>query len=476
MSRPNSDKRADGFAIGRPEHRKGDGAVSLVNRIAQAALTNDVLRGSASALAIRFTAAVVGFVMFALCSRNMEPAAFGTLAVIFNAMSFLAAAALCGQETLIVRSWDEYVRTGRPGLARGALGFSARVAVAAAFAVAVLVALGWLAWDRNVPVALVVGASSFLFAQSLMHFSGQFSRVAGGLFIGELPRELAWRSLVVMVLLVHYLWHIAFGTTEFFFIAAGSLLLALLAQVWRVSRVIPSDVAAAEPVTEIRPWIARSFKMWLSALMDLTSQYLEVVVIGLVLGPTIAAFYFVASRITNVFAMIAGSITIYATSQISGLFHANAKGKLQDVLRSLAVISAITAVGAFAVVVLGGKVLLSMFGETYVSAYPALIVLSLGASVTALAGPTAYLLLLTGNEGAYPRIMACGLALRFILIVALGSAFGLIGAAIAWSAAAAALALALVVASRRLVGVDPSLTSAFTRPMAPAVPVPGSAP
>jgi O-antigen/teichoic acid export membrane protein len=175
-----------------------------------------------------------------------------------------------------------------------------------------------------------------------------------------------------------------------------------------------------------------------------------------------------------VFAMIAGSITIYATSQISGLFHANAKGKLQDVLRSLAVISSITVVGAFAAVMLGGKLLLSLFGETYVSAYPALIVLALGASVTTLAGPTSYLLLLTGNEGAYPRIMACGLALRFTLIVALGSAFGLIGAAIAWSLAAAALALVLVIASRRLVGVDPSLTSAFTRPVRPAVPLSGS--
>jgi O-antigen/teichoic acid export membrane protein len=474
MSCLDRSKRASGPAADNPEHRKDDGAVSLVNRIAQAALANDVLRGSASALAIRFTAAVVGFAMFALCSRNMEPAAFGTLAVIFNAMSFLAAAALCGQETLIVRSWDEYVRTGRPGLARGALGFSARVAVAAAFAVAVLVALGWLAWDRNVPIALVIGASSFLFAQSLMHFSGQFSRVAGGLVLGEVPRELAWRTLVVMVLVVHYVWQIAFGATEFFFISAGSLALAVLVQVWRVSHAIPADVAAAKPDTDIGVWVGRSFRMWLSALMDLTSQYLEVVVIGLVLGPTIAAFYFVASRITNVFAMIAGSITIYATSQISGLFHANAKGKLQDVLRALAVISAITVVAAFAVVLLAGKLLLSLFGEIYVSAYPALVVLALGASVTALAGPTSYLLLLTGNEGAYPRIMACGLALRFILIVALGSVFGLIGAAVAWSAAAAALALALVIASRRLVGVDPSLTSAFTRPIPPAVPVPGS--
>jgi len=220
--------------------------------------------------------------------------------------------------------------------------------------------------------------------------------------------------------------------------------------------------------------IARSFKMWLSALMDMTSQYLEVLVVGLVLGPTAAGFYFVATRITNVFAMISGSITIYATSQISGLFHANAKDELQTILRSLAVISTIVVAVTVAVILLAGQLLLSLFGIAYVAAYPVLIVLAVGASIVTLAGPAAYLLLLTGNEGAYPRIMACGLTLRFALIAILGPLFGLMGAAIAWSISAVVIALTLVIASRRLVGLDPSPSSAFARAARPIVPLTGS--
>ena len=41
-----------------------------------------------------------------------------------------------------------------------------------------------------------------------------------------------------------------------------------------------------------------------------------------------AGSYFVATRITNGFAMISGSISVYATSRISGLFHADAKDDL----------------------------------------------------------------------------------------------------------------------------------------------------
>ena len=83
----------------------------------------EVVRGSATALSVKFSGSVLGFVMFALAARQMDATAFGSLAIIFNSMSFLAVAALCGQETLIVRSWDEYCGFHRPALARGALRF-----------------------------------------------------------------------------------------------------------------------------------------------------------------------------------------------------------------------------------------------------------------------------------------------------------------------------------------------------------------
>src|SRR3954453_852322 len=111
--------------------------------IAQSILSNPVLKGSAAALAIKFTGSILGFAMFALAARSMETHAFGTLAVIFNAMSFLAVIAACGQETLIVRSWDEYCGSDRPALARGALQFSVKLTVVAAFLVAGVVALTW---------------------------------------------------------------------------------------------------------------------------------------------------------------------------------------------------------------------------------------------------------------------------------------------------------------------------------------------
>jgi O-antigen/teichoic acid export membrane protein len=435
----------------------------MIDRIARSLLQNDVLKGSATALAIKFTASVLGFTMFALSSRQMEPETFGALAIIFNAMSFLSAAALCGQETLIVRSWAEYCRSDRPALARGVLTFGAQVTLGAATLMTMVVALVWSFWDRSDSLPLVFAACAFLFCHALLQFSGQFSRVAAGLIIGEGPRELLWRLIVVATIGVHHVMNISFGATEFFVAAAGALMFAIVLQIVQVARVIPAAVRQAKPELDIRAWVPRSFKMWLSALMDTTGQYLEVVAVGFVLGPKAAGFYFVATRITNVFAMITGSISIYATPQISALFYSNAKHELQRILRLLAVIGAVLAGSTLLLIVVAGKLLLWMFGAAYISIYPALIVLALGASIGALVGPAAHVLLLTGHEGAYPRIMATGLMVRFVMIVVLGHMFGLMGAVIATAVSMVFIALALILACRRLVGLDPSLSFAFGR-------------
>src|SRR5712691_6002704 len=176
----------------------------MIKKIAQSLLMGNVLKGSAAAFAIKLAASMAGFGMFALSSRCMEPASFGSLAIILNAMSFLSVFALCGQETLITRSWDEYRGSERPALARGALVFGAQVVGGATLGMVAIVALAWPAWDRTVSIPLVLAACAFLFAFSFMQFSGQFTRVAAGVIISEVPRELMWRLIVVATIAVHH--------------------------------------------------------------------------------------------------------------------------------------------------------------------------------------------------------------------------------------------------------------------------------
>jgi len=434
-----------------------------IRALAQWLPANGVLTGSAASLVIKFMSSLLGFVMFALAARQMETAAFGSLAVIFNAMCFLSVVVVCGQETLIARSWGEYCEAGKPGLARGALTFGSLVTVIGGISAALLCASLWLSFGSIESAWVPIGASAFLLAQTLLIFYARFALVAANLILSETPREIPWRLAVIVAIIMYAQLHADFSVADFFFISSVVIGLSLLYQVWRVTRVIPGAVRQAAAEYEIATWTRRSFRMWLSSLLDTSNQYLEVIVVAFILGPVAAAFYFSATRITNVFAMIASGMTTYATTHISKLFHSNSKDELQSMLRSLAIISTLLSAGVFGTILGAGKVLLSFYGPPYVDIYPMLIVLALGASLTGLAGPAPYLLLLTGHERLYPPIMAAAVVLRMGLIAILGHWFGLMGAAVAGGMAAAATAIALVIACRQAVGIDPSVLSAIWR-------------
>src|SRR6266536_4161882 len=397
---------------------------NAIARLGPRLLANDVFKGSATALAIQFIVAILNFAMFALLSRQMGPDAFGSFAMIFSAMGFLAVTALCGQEVLISRSWGEYVSSNRPALARGVLTFGAQVTCVAAALISVAVVVAWWEWNQSIP--LMFAACAFLITQTLVYLVCHFSRVAVSVLIGDGPAEIIWRSVVVIVILAHYWMGIAFSATEFFSVAATGLLLGIIVQIRKVSRFIPEAVKRAKPQYNFGLWVPRSFRMWLSTLSDIAAQYLEVVVIGLFLGPTVAGFYFVATRIASVFAIMSGGTGMYATSVIGLLFYSDAKAKLQDVLRSLALMNTTLMGGGLLAVIIAGKPVLWSFGSVYVSAYPSLIVLAVGAAVAALAGPARNILTLTGHEGVYPVIMGAGLALRLLLFATLGPAYGLL--------------------------------------------------
>lgn len=435
-----------------------------LKRLAYSLLSNRVLTGSAVAMIIKFASALMGFVMFALAARQMQTAEFGSLAVIFNAMSFLSVALVFGQETLISRSWGEYCGASQPALARGALAFGAWITAMAAFASAILLVAGWYIWGAPAEEPwLPLAAGLFLFTQTLMTFNGRFTLVAAGLFSSELPREVFWRLVVIIMIAVLGAKGISVTASDFFFTAGGVLLVSLLYQCWRLSCVIPEAVKRAKAEFATRLWCRRSLGMWLSSLLDSSSQYVEVLVIAFFLGPVTAAFYFSATRITNVFAMIASGVTTYATTHISSLFHANARDELQSLLRALALMGTLLCIGAFGAIVVLGHLLLSFYGPLYAEIYPALIVLAAGASLTGLAGPAPYLLLLTGHERLYPRVIGAGLLIRLTLIAVLGTWFGLMGAAIGGSLAVALTSIALVIACRRAIQLDPSFLSALKR-------------
>jgi O-antigen/teichoic acid export membrane protein len=116
-----------------------------------------------------------------------------------------------------------------------------------------------------------------------------------------------------------------------------------------------------------------------------------------------------------------------------------------------------------------------IFGKSYVDQHGILVVLSIGTAVAALGGPAMYVLLLTGHEALYSRVVVIGLVLRVVALVILAPRFGAIAAAFSWSACLIGTTIALNAVCRRSVGIDPSVITLLNPANALMVPVAASA-
>jgi O-antigen/teichoic acid export membrane protein len=413
-------------------------------------------QGALVAFAIKVGSSFLNIVMFTIAARAMGPVEFGWFAIWFNAVSFLAVIALCGQETLIVRSWSEYIESRRYDLARGAVSFGTAVCMAAALFWASCVAVGSIASGWADSARLVIAACLFLIVQTTAWFSSNVARTIVGFLFGEGLRE-SWRLVVIVGAAAMVMTGTPVTTAAMFTLCVLGVGALILGQFIAIVRSLPPETRHVAPAADVAAWAKRSLPMWAAAVLDASSQYLEVILLGLLLNPVAAGGYFVAARLANVFAMIAGGMANYSATTIASLFFRGRHPELQQSLRTVSLtVAGLVTIGLL-VIVFGGHFLLMIFGASYVDQHGILVVLSAGTAMAALGGPAMYVLLLTGHESLYSRVVVVGLVLRCIALVVFVPRYGAMAAAAAWSASLIAITIALNLVCRRLVGIDPSV-------------------
>jgi len=412
------------------------------------------------AMGVKGLGALLTIAVFTLAARAMSARDFGQLAVWFNAMLFLAVAATFGQDTLIARNWGEYSGRGDKEMARGAYWFGWRAtAVSGAVFVAGLVLFAPLVAVEMAPAALFAGAA-FMFAQTLLHYSSHSCRVIVGFVVSETNRELTWRVVLLLVIVWSVL-HQGLTPAQFFCAGAAGMGLSLLFELLAVRRRLLADPVAAVCETDRREWLRRGRSMWLSAIVEATSQFADVMLIGYFASPAVAGDYFVAARIANIFLMVTTGLNTYSFTHSANLYFSGQIDRLQDILRSVVTAALAFVLPALLVIVVFGARILTIFGDRFAAAYPTLVVLASGAFAMSLCGSASVILLTTGHEKLYSRVLTSATAARMALTSLLAWQFGAFGAACGWAFVNAPLAFGLALICRKACGVDPSAASIF---------------
>ena len=176
---------------------------------------------------------------------------------------------------------------------------------------------------------------------------------------------------------------------------------------------------------------SRSYPMALSAIAYFIMQSVDIIILTVYEGFDSVAYYSIAVKLATVTALALMSVNIVIAPKIAEIYNTNDFNRLNKLIRDAARIIFIISLPVLLILFIFSGPTLSLFGEGYVFAKQALWVLLAGQFFSALCGPGATYLNMTGKQKKLNKILISGLIVNVILNLVLIPIYGIEGAATA---------------------------------------------
>jgi O-antigen/teichoic acid export membrane protein len=406
----------------------------------------------------------LGFAVQVLLARAIGPHQYGLYLYVLgwaNVAGLLSALEFSAAGTRYVSA---YAAKGEWGIARGFIRRSHQIVGGISFTVAAIGIVAAVALAQRLPVATAcIIAASLLFpltalAQLHMGLLQGLKRVVHAQLPFQVVRPVLFGGLVALVV---YGRGVKIGAPGALFaqILATGAVLATTAVLLR--RDMPTESRLAPPIYRTREWITTSGHFIAISIAQLIlSAQTDLLVVGTFLGAIQAGRYGVASQFATLVGFGSAAIMVIAQPMIAELY---ARGQLVDLRRiskQIIRLSLIVSIPVFLGIVVLGHWLLGIYGESFVVAYPVMIVLSISQLIAAAVGMlVGYLLTMTNHQKTASKIIGATAVLNLALTLLFTSQFGIMGTAAATTIATLARSIALLVAVRRLLGSGATQTA-----------------
>jgi O-antigen/teichoic acid export membrane protein len=424
------------------------------------------LSKSLASLLIKVATAGLTYGMYVVMSRLMGEAEYGYFAFGLSLATVLAIGASLGQQTAILRFWQEEHVGGRPDRALQALRAGGALTVIAGLVVSLallVVSLGvQLFGEAARPMAHLYAAAALILPMALAEYWGAAVRAQGSVWTSQLPRDILWRVAAPLAVVGLYALGDPVNGWQALLITAVTLALALALQyLWAERR----GYEIAIGLTGTREYWAerKTASRWflLGTVIDSAALNMDIIFVGLLVTPESAGVYFNAFRTAGLLTLFMFALTLVLAPMLARHYHAGEMRKAQAITALCAWAGFVFSLAVFVGFYFFGDLLLSLFGGSHKDGWLILMLLSVGLLFDAATGPSRIVMMMTGHERDYVRIFGViqiiGMAAQLLVI----PIWGPVGAATANMLTRIVSQLAIAWWSRHHIGIDTSLLGAF---------------
>ena len=411
-------------------------------------------RVASTAFLIRVAAAALAFISQVMLARWMGSHEFGVYVYVLTWVMLFGGLVDIGLASSAQRFIPLYSEKAAWSHLRGFLSGSRWLTFAIATAISAIGVLAihslahWL--DEYTIIPLYIGCL-ILPVYGIMHVQDGIARSYNWPNLALLPPFVIRQLLVIGLMAGAYVGGVATDATTGIVIAAISIWVCAIGQYVVLTRKLATEVPAGPKSYDIPRWIAVSVPMFLVDSLYMLLMYVDILILKHFRSPEEIAIYYAAAKTLALVSFVYFAVSAASAHKFSEYYEAGDDRKLRAFVKDTTRWTFWPSLAAVIVVLACGWPLLRLFGEKFVSGYPIMFVLAIGILARAAIGPGERFLSMLGQQ------KLCALTAFFALLTNVALCFllipshGVLGAAIATSAAfIVESAMIFIIAKRRL--------------------------
>ena len=386
---------------------------------------------------IRSISNILMFVLSVIFARALGPDSFGTYTYVMSIMTLLVVLADAGMPSFLMREVACKYRYMDKNLINAAVMYSFKIVMIFSVIISIIglavLALKWNTFDTHIKYSVVIMLSTLPFI-SILKTSSYAIRGLHCIIAGQVFEFLGRPIVVLLIILLFYYFSIPIRVDLAILaqlIAAASV--CIISLIWWRSCIINSlQFTQKKPATTIKHSWKSSISFIFLGLAEIINYQADVLMLGLYKSETDVGIYRSASQLAVIVAFALQAANSVIAPHLARLYSESDWSRLERVVKIVARSSFLFAVSVVIVLLFyGEKILISVFGNSYVAAYSPLVILSIGQLANAYFGAVGLLLNMTGYESVVARMLWVTGTVNVIINAILIPKYGATGAAVA---------------------------------------------
>jgi len=394
----------------------------------------EIVKGSVLTFFAKILATGFGLISSLIVARYYGADIVGIVALINSVITIFGVFALLGSNTAILRLIPEYVEKFSIASAYSVYKkvFSIVIFASIVCGIILFCLSNFIVeniFQKEYMYFFLMLAAPFLIIRSMVEFNAAALRGLQKINLFALTQLLP--SIISLILLIVLTIFFYDEYNPVYVIYASGFITALIIVYMTFSlfkKLIVFDTKCVSITTS--GLLSLSFPMFLTASMHLVISQTDTVMLGMMRSEAEVGVYAIVLKLALLTSFILTAINTMAAPKFSQLFHAGKMEDLKTVAQQSSQLIFWTTLPLILLYVFVGYYILYIFGESFTGGYYALVFLSIGQFVNAMAGSVGFFLNMTGNERMFQKIVFFGATLNIVLNLIFIPLYGINGAAI----------------------------------------------